>query len=118
MEADYLVEIEWDEADMGGIYNKKKKKRNNEIAEKQKVSTPLNMVKAYLTVNASFGFTADFRSKTPGKTFPQCVFDQWEVIPVVPLGRGKKAKEIMMEARKRKGLKEAIPVLGDFLEKL
>jgi len=35
-----------------------------------------------------------------------------------PLEPGTKPYEIMMETRKRKGLKEAIPDLNDFLDKL
>eukprot|EP01126_Amoeba_proteus_P059706 TRINITY_DN7824_c0_g1_i5.p1 TRINITY_DN7824_c0_g1~~TRINITY_DN7824_c0_g1_i5.p1 ORF type:complete len:687 (-),score=137.11 TRINITY_DN7824_c0_g1_i5:123-2183(-) len=118
MEPVYLVEIQCPEAAMGGIYSTLNRRRGHVFSEEQKVGTPLYMVKAYLPVNASFGFTADLRSQTSGQAFPQCVFDHWQVIPVDPLVSGTKAYEIMMEARKRKGLKEAIPALADFLDKL
>lgn len=42
------------------------------------------VVKAYLPVNESFGFTADLRSNTGGQAFPQCVFDHWQVLPGDP----------------------------------
>ena len=42
------------------------------------------VVKAYLPVNESFGFTADLRSNTGGQAFPQCVFDHWAVLPGDP----------------------------------
>ena len=38
------------------------------------------MVRAYLPVNESFGFTADLRSNTGGQAFPQCVFDHWSIM--------------------------------------
>ena len=38
------------------------------------------VVKAYLPVNESFGFTADLRSNTGGQAFPQCVFDHWTIL--------------------------------------
>jgi len=76
------------------------------------------MVKAYLPVNASFGFTADLRSQTSGQAFPQCVFDHWQVVNGDPLEVGSKPYEIMMETRKRKGLKESLPDLTNFLDKL
>ena len=43
------------------------------------------VVKAYLPVNESFGFTADLRSNTGGQAFPQCVFDHWTILPGDPL---------------------------------
>lgn len=42
--------------------------------------TPMFVVKAYLPVNESFGFTADLRSNTGGQAFPQCVFDHWAIL--------------------------------------
>jgi translation elongation factor EF-G len=43
------------------------------------------VVKAYLPVNDSFGFTADLRSNTGGQVaFPQCVFDHWQILPENP----------------------------------
>ena len=42
--------------------------------------TPMFLVRAYLPVNESFGFTADLRSNTGGQAFPQCVFDHWSIL--------------------------------------
>lgn len=53
--------------------------------EAQVAGTPMFVVKAYLPVNESFGFTADLRSNTGGQAFPQCVFDHWQVLPGDPL---------------------------------
>lgn len=54
----------------------------------QVAGTPMFVVKAYLPVNESFGFTADLRSNTGGQAFPQCVFDHWQVLPGDPLDAG------------------------------
>jgi elongation factor 2 len=35
------------------------------------------VIKSYLPVAESFGFTEHLRSVTQGKAFPQCVFDHW-----------------------------------------
>lgn len=48
------------------------------------------VVRAYLPVNESFGFTADLRSNTGGQAFPQCVFDHWQIFPGDPLEAGSK----------------------------
>ena len=86
--------------------------------EAQVVGTPMFHVKAYLPVNESFGFTADLRSNTGGQAFPQCVFDHWQVMPGDPLDGASKPWQICQDTKKRKGLKEALPDLGNFLDKM
>jgi elongation factor 2 len=76
------------------------------------------MVRAYLPVAESFGFTGALRGQTQGKAFPQCVFDHWRVIQDDPLTAGSKAEVIVNNIRKRKGLKEGIPGLENYLDKM
>lgn len=61
------------------------RRRGHVFEEAQVAGTPMFVVKAYLPVNESFGFTADLRSNTGGQAFPQCVFDHWQVLPGDPL---------------------------------
>ena len=75
-------------------------------------------VKAYLPVMESFGFTADLRSHTGGQAFPQAVFDHWQLMPGSPLDVGSKTETIVKGIRKRKGLKEDIPALDNYYDKL
>jgi len=66
--------------------------KRGEILEEEQVSgTPMSVIKAYLPVAESFGFTGDLRGLTQGKAFPQCVFDHWELIKELPLTVGSKA---------------------------
>lgn len=107
------------------------------IEEGQVAGTPMFIVKAYLPVNESFGklpilfclcwqtnlylhtgFTADLRSNTAGQAFPQCVFDHWQVLPGDPFEAGTKPATVVFDTRKRKGLKESIPALDNYLDKL
>jgi elongation factor 2 len=118
MEPVYLVEIQCPERAVGGIYGVLNRRRGHVIAEEQRPGTPLYNVKAYLPVGESFGFTADLRSNTAGQAFPQCVFDHWQVLPADPLDTSTKSYQIIMAARKRKGLKEELPDLNNFLDKL
>ena len=62
--------------------------------EAQTPGTPMFVVKAYLPVNESFGFTADLRSNTGGQAFPQCMFDHWQVLPGCPLTEGTKPNQV------------------------
>lgn len=53
------------------------------------------LVRAYLPVNESFGFTADLRSNTGGQAFPQCVFDHWQIFPGDPLEPGSRTYQVV-----------------------
>jgi len=118
MEPVYMVEIQCPERAVGGIYGVLNRRRGHVVSEEQRPGTPLYNVKAYLPVVESFGFTADLRSNTAGQAFPQCVFDHWQVVQTDPFEKGSKAYEIVMAARKRKGLKAELPDLNDYFDKL
>lgn len=65
-----------------------------------------------------FFFFQFYRSNTGGQAFPQCVFDHWQVFPGDPTEPGSKLYQIVQDIRKRKGLKEGLPDLANFLDKL
>ncbi|KAM9988283.1 hypothetical protein ACTFIZ_003628 [Dictyostelium cf. discoideum] len=116
LEPIYLVEITAPENAIGGIYSVLNRRRGIVIGEERRIGSPLFSVKAHLPVLESFGFTADLRSHTAGQAFPQCVFDHWASIGVV--NKDKKATEVALATRKRKGLAPEIPDLDKFHEKL
>jgi len=118
LEPVYLVEIQCPEHAMGGIYGVLNRRRGHVIAEEPRPGTPLYNVKAYLPVQESFGFTADLRSNTSGQAFPQCVFDHWQVMQGDPFEAGSKVGQIILGIRKRKGLKEELPDLDNYYDKL
>lgn len=68
--------------------------------------------------NSVPGFTADLRSHTGGQAFPQCVFDHWQILPGDPFSAETKPAEVVAETRKRKGLKQEISPLDNYLDKL
>jgi len=118
MEPVYLVEIQCPEVAVGGIYGVLNRRRGHVIEEMQLPGTPIFVVKAYLPVNESFGFTADLRSQTGGQAFPQCVFDHWQIYPGDPMEENSKPYDVVMTTRKRKGLKNELPQLAQYLDKL
>ncbi|CAF1054879.1 unnamed protein product [Rotaria sordida] len=103
----YLCEVQCPEVAVGGIYGVLNRRRGHVFEEHQVTGTPMFIVKAYLPVNESFGFTADLRSNTGGQAFPQCVFDHWQVMNQDPFDPTTKIRQIVNDIRKRKGLKEA-----------
>eukprot|EP00611_Tribonema_gayanum_P020160 TRINITY_DN3625_c0_g1_i1.p1 TRINITY_DN3625_c0_g1~~TRINITY_DN3625_c0_g1_i1.p1 ORF type:complete len:900 (+),score=397.26 TRINITY_DN3625_c0_g1_i1:89-2701(+) len=118
LEPVYLCEIQCPQDAMGGCYGVLTRRRGHVFAEEQKPGTPMMQLKAYLPVMESFGFTADLRSNTGGKAFPQCVFDHWQELGGNPLIPGSKANEVVLGIRKRKGLTPEIPPLDRYLDKL
>ena len=118
MEPVFIVDIQTVETAMGGIYNVLTRRRGIIIGEENRPGTPIYNVRAYLPVAESFGFTADLRASTGGQAFPQCVFDHWQQFPADPLEVGTLANKQVMIIRARKGLKEGIPDVNNFLDKL
>merc|ERR1712226_1536662 len=118
LEPVYLVEIQCPETAIGGIYGVLNRKRGIVFEEAQTPGTPMFVVKAYLPVNESFGFTEALRSNTGDQAFPQCVFDHWQIMPGDPLQEGSKPHQICQDTKKRKGLKEALPDLNNYMDKL
>jgi elongation factor 2 len=114
----YLVEISCPEAAIGGIYGVLNRRRGCVNEESRVAGTPMYVVKAYLPVNESFGFTADLRSNTAGQAFPQCVFDHWQMMPGDPLDMAGQVGKIVAAARKRKGLQEVPFGLDHYYDKL
>lgn len=103
---------------MGGIYSTMSKRRGVVISEEPREGQPLTEVKAHLPVAESFGFDADLRAATSGQAFPQCVFSHYALIPSSPLQTGSQAQGIMLSIRKRKGMKEVVPDVSEYEDKL
>jgi elongation factor 2 len=118
LEPIYLCNISVPQDAMGNVYGVLTRRRGHVFSEEQKPGTPQMTLLAYLPVMESFGFTADLRSHTGGKAFPQCSFDHWEPTSGSPFDEGTKTHEIVMSVRKRKGLAEGMPEMGKYQDKL
>jgi len=118
LEPVYLVEIQVPSAASGGIFGVLNKRRGIPIGSELTAGTPMEVVKAYLPVNESFGFTGALRAATGGQAFPQCVFDHWAIMPGDPFDPATIPGGVVTDTRKRKGLKEGIPALDNYLDKM
>merc|ERR1712232_478743 len=118
LEPVYLANISVPQDAMGNVYGVLTRRRGHVFSEEQKPGTPMMTLLAYLPVLDSFGFTADLRSHTGGKAFPQMSFDHWEPMSGSPHDAGTKCNETVCTVRKRKGLKEGVPELSQYLDKL
>jgi len=118
LEPVYLCNISVPQDAMGNVYGVLTRRRGHVFSEEQKPGTPQMTLLAYLPVMESFGFTADLRSNTGGKAFPQCSFDHCEPMSGDPHVEGSKVNEVVESVRKRKGLAAGVPELSRYLDKL
>jgi elongation factor 2 len=118
MEPVYLVEIQCPETAIGGVYNVLNQKRGEVFESVQRPGTPIFNLKAYLPVIESFGFDSQLRAQTAGQAFPQCVFDHWELMLANPLEPESQSNNLVLDIRKRKGLKENPSPLNEYEDKL
>jgi len=118
LEPVYLCNISVPQDAMGNVYGVLTQRRGHVFSEEQKPGTPQMTLLAYLPVMESFGFTAALRSNTGGKAFPQCSFDHWEPMSGDPFVEGNKCNSTVLAVRKRKGLKDTIPAISQYLDKL
>jgi len=77
-----------------------------------------SVIEAHLPVAQSFDFDAALRGATGGEAFQQCAFSHYAEVQGNPLEEGSEAFNIMMDIRRRKGLKEEIPIISDYNDRL
>ena len=94
---------------MSGVYQCFSQRRDDVFNEEN--------VQAYLPVADSFWFTAHLRSLISGQAFPECVFSHWDIINQDPFDV-KSLWNYYDYKEKRKGLKQELPVLPDFIDKI
>jgi len=117
LEPIFSVEIQCPEDVMGNIYGVLNRRRGRVEVAENRPGTPMYNVRCFLPVLESFGFTADLRSHTGGKAFPQCVFSHWEILGSSPFKDGI-AKTSALATRKRKGLSPDYPPIDRFIDKM
>lgn len=114
----FLVEVTCPVDVVGTVYGVFGNKRGSVEEETHLEGVPLVNMKAFLPVAESFGFTTFLREKTSGKAFPNCIFDHWEVINGTIVDKNSTLYKLVLGIRKRKGLKEEIPDVNNYIDKL
>ncbi|XP_066947660.1 translation elongation factor 2-like isoform X1 [Macrobrachium rosenbergii] len=117
----FLCEVQCPEEVIGSVYNVLGRRRSVIVEECPVAGTAMHNIKAYLPVNESFGVNCDLRGATGGKAFPQCTFDHWQELPGNPMQSGacniNHPFNIVMNTRKRKGMKLELPNLNNYLDR-
>merc|ERR1712232_580071 len=115
----FLVEITCPNDVSGSVYSCLTQKRGEIESEESIANTPITMIRAYLPVAESFGFTGYLRSHTAGQAFPNCSFHHWGLMTSDPLAEAENpVNKIVKETRIRKGLKPEVQALNHYEDKL
>jgi len=117
MEPVYMTEIQVPSTYVGAVYNCLQNKRGEVFSQEQLVGE-LYVIKGYLPVLESFGFSSFIREHTAGQASPQLNFDHWQVVDGDPFDKNSPAGKIVAATRKRKDLPEIIPGLDNYIDKL
>jgi len=118
LEPMYLCEVQTEASVVNSAYAVIAGRKGRVISEVRKEGTPLVVLKANIPVAAAFGLTAELRKATSGKAFPQCSFDHWSLLEGDPLLPDTKVHQIVVNARKRKGLPDKFPIVNDYIDKI
>lgn len=114
----FLCEITCPNDVVGNVYTCLTQKRAEIVGEEPIDNTPLTMIRAYLPVAESFGFTAYLRSNTSGKAFPSCSFHHYGLMLSDPLADYENpSTKVIKEVRFRKGMKPEIGKVTDYEDK-
>merc|ERR1712087_254943 len=118
MEPMYLVDITVPQMAHAGVYATLNARRGIIDKIEERIGTPLTQLQAFLPVMESFGFTEMLRKNTGGQAFPQMKFSHWQMVGGDPFTEGSSANAIIMDVRKRKGLKNELPEFGDYYDRI
>ena len=65
---------------LSGVYRVVNSRQGQVFEANQTSKTSAFVVKVYLPVSESFGFTSDLQSNTSGQAHAQCIFDHWKIV--------------------------------------
>ncbi|EFC43897.1 translation elongation factor 2 [Naegleria gruberi] len=112
----YLVEVQCPQSVMGSVYSVISNRRGVIKSTEMVIGTPLVSITGSLPVLESFGLTEELRGVTQGQAFPQCSFSHWKVMEDNVYDPQSKVHKLIKSIRKRKGLKEDIPLYTDYCD--
>lgn len=114
----FVCEIYCPTSDAGIIYGFMSQRRGEVFDEQPVNDNPMTIIKSYLPVAESFGFTQKLREITHGRAFPTCVFSHWSIIDSDPYEEDSYAYNLVRTIRKRKGKPIDLPDISKFTEKM
>jgi elongation factor 2 len=118
MEPMYQCSITVPASAVAGVFTTLNARRGTVENKEDRQGTPLSVITAFLPVLESFGFTQVLRQNTSGQAFPQLIFSHWQMCTGSPYDEGSQCASVCSMVRKRKGLKEEMPIFADYYDKV
>lgn len=118
MEPMYQCSITVPSGAVSGVFTTLNARRGTVENKEDRAGTPLSVITAFLPVLESFGFTQILRQNTSGQAFPQLIFSHWQMCNGDPYDESSQASKVCQLVRKRKGLKEEMPIFADYYDKV
>jgi elongation factor 2 len=114
----FIAEITTPLHKIGSVYSCLNTRRGKMESQEDREGTPLTVTKAKLPVAESFGINDELRSTTGGESFITLSFNSYDQVPGDYMEEGTKNNTYISLIRKRKGMKDAMPVYTDYLDRL
>jgi elongation factor 2 len=117
MEPMFMIEINCNKECINSVYQTINNKRGIIGDVIDRMGNDM-LLKGYIPVMESFDFTEILRKNTGGKAQPQMIFSHWQIINNDPFQKDTLSNKLMLETRKRKGLKVEKPNFNDYYDKI
>ena len=88
-----LFSMQCREQVLSGVYRVVSSRQGQVFEANQISKASAFVVKAYLPVSESFGFTSDLQSNTSGQAHAQYAFDHWKIVDDDPFDPASKSGE-------------------------
>eukprot|EP01084_Bolivina_argentea_P250974 420731_1 len=118
LEPVYLIDIIAPESVHSGIFKTLNIKRGEIEKIEDRIGTSLTQIQGYLPVIESFGFNELLKQNTKGEACANMKFSHWKIISSDPFTENSNAYNVLMDTRKRKGLKLKLPVFNDYYDRV
>jgi len=113
----YLVDVTVPRTEVSGVYTVLNK-RGASIQGQEDFSEHMASVKAHLPVRTSFGVVGELRGATHGYAFPQLSLSHWGPVSGDVMEEDSESRQVWVDIRKRKGMKDTFPLLSDYNDRL
>ena len=109
----FMVSVSCNQENVGRVYNCLSLRRAK-IVDEQYLSVKTTVIKAFIPVAQSFGFTKSLREATGARAFATCSFDHYEDIYQDVNDASSELYGLVTKIRKRKGFSPGIPQASHF----
>ena len=114
----YLCDITGPQVQIGSLFSVLNERRGQVVEQNVIEASGYISLKAHLPIAESFGIMDALRQATKGRPQFEMKFNHWALVNGDPFDKTSKSGQIVHKVRVRKNLKEGLPTLDTFVDKL